>query len=144
MKKKYKCRLSASSLLINIKGKVLRLEFEPDVINAYGLRGCSYSTDKADVQSAIEHNKRFGSVLKDSIWTDDKEEKKPKSKPVKPVEKKPIVPEVPVQEELQLVVPEEQPEAPAEEPTLDMEKEEEVLAPIEQKVRRRGKKAKEE
>lgn len=73
MKKKYKCRLSATSLLINVKGNVLRLEFEPDVINAYGLRGCSYSTDKKDVQHEIEHNKRFGLSKLEGIWTDDVE-----------------------------------------------------------------------
>ena len=75
MKKKYKCKLSATSLLVSVKGKVLRLEFEPDVVNEFGLRGCSYTTDNKDIQRSIEFSKRFKSVLKDAIWTDDVEPK---------------------------------------------------------------------
>lgn len=76
MKKKYKCRLSASSLLVTVKGKVIRLELEPDVVNEFGLHGCSYTTDNKDIQHAIEHSKRFNSAQKEGIWTDDKEPEK--------------------------------------------------------------------
>lgn len=75
MTKTYKCKLSATSLLVNVKGKVIRLEFEPDVITSYGLRGCSYRTSNKDMQHAIERTKRFNSALKDAIWTDDVEPK---------------------------------------------------------------------
>lgn len=75
MKKKYKCKLSATSLLVSVNKQVLRLEFEPDVVNEFGLRGCSYTTDNKDIQRAIEFSKRFKSVLKDAIWTDDVEKK---------------------------------------------------------------------
>ena len=79
MKKKYKCRLSASSLLVNINAKVIRIEFEPDVISKHGLRGCSFKTENEDMQHAIEHSKRFAKVTEDNlseasmdaIWTDD-------------------------------------------------------------------------
>lgn len=73
MKKKYKCRLSASSLLVNLKGKVIRLEFEPSVLSEFGLRGCAYTTDNKDLQYAIEHSARFNNHRKDEVWTDDKE-----------------------------------------------------------------------
>lgn len=73
MTKKYKCRLSASSLLVNCNGKVMRLEFEPDVVSKYGMRGCSYSTDNKAIQRAIERSKRFNSHQKDEVWTDDVE-----------------------------------------------------------------------
>ena len=85
MKKKYKCRLSASSLLVNVKGKVLRLEFEPDVVNEFGLRGCSYTIDNKDIQRCIEYSKRFNSIImKDAIWTDDVEPKEEAPKKVAP------------------------------------------------------------
>lgn len=87
MVKKYKCRLSATSLLVNCDGKVSRIEFEPDVISIYGMRGCSYSTDKKSVQRAIERNPRFNSHQKDEVWTDDVEPKE-EEQPV--VEKKVI------------------------------------------------------
>ena len=94
MKKKYKCRLSATSLLVNIKGKVIRIEFEPDVIGTYGLRGCSYKTENADIQYAIEHCKRFSKVREfdlsnaafDAIWTDDADIKVNVEKEVTPVQ----------------------------------------------------------
>lgn len=105
MKKKYKCRLSASSLLVNVKGKVIRLEFEPDVVNEFGLRGCSYATDNVDIQKEVEHNKRFNSACKDTIWTDDIEVVE------NPVETKEVIVEEPVVAE---VVDEK--EEPVEEP----------------------------
>jgi len=90
MTKKYKCRLSASSLLVNCNGKVMRLEFEPDVISIYGMRGCSYTTDKEKIQRAIERSKRFNSHQHDEIWTDDVEVRVEMAveAPKKPVETK--------------------------------------------------------
>lgn len=75
MKKKYKCRLSASSLLVKVRGKVVRCEFEPSVLSAYGLRGCAYSTEDKDIQYAIEHSHRFHCGGIEGIWTDDIEPK---------------------------------------------------------------------
>ena len=73
MKKKYNCRLSASSLLVKVKGNVIRCEFEPDVVNTFGMRGCSYTTENKDIQYAIEHSARFGKECIEGIWTDDVE-----------------------------------------------------------------------
>lgn len=74
MKKKYKCRLSASSLLVTVKGKVIRCELEPDVIDKFGTRGCSFTTEDKDLQHAIEHSPRFRRDERlDSVWTDDVE-----------------------------------------------------------------------
>lgn len=105
----------------------MRLEFEPDVITAYGLRGCSYSTDKEDIQRAVEHNKRFATGLKDEIWTDDVEPAKPakpapkKEEPTFDFEAKPVVEEAPVAEPAPVV--EETPvvEAAAEESPVEAE-----------------------
>lgn len=90
MTKKYKCRLSASSLLVNVKGKVLRLEFEADVVSVYGLRGCSYTTDNIELQHAIERSKRFCSKQRDEIWTDDIEESVKKKVYVSKQEAQPV------------------------------------------------------
>ena len=60
--------MSAISILVNVRGKVRRLEFEPDIINEFSLRGCSYTTEDADIQKAVEHHKQFHSLYNDRIW----------------------------------------------------------------------------
>ena len=86
MKKKYKCRLSASSLLVNVKGQVRRLEFEPSVLSEFGLRGCAYTTDNEALQYAIEHSARYRNHRMDEVWTDDVDIKVNVEKEVAPVQ----------------------------------------------------------
>ena len=115
MKKKYKCRLSATSLLVNVKGNVRRIEFEPSVLSEFGLRGCAYTTDNETLQNAIEHNPRYRNHRFDEVWTDDIDKK---------VE---VVPE-PVKEQEVIVEPQQEAEE----------------APVMKKVVRRGRVKKEE
>lgn len=67
MKKKYICRFSATNILVKVRNVVKRLEFEPDVISDYGLRGSSYITDDKEIQSAVEHHPQFRTGQRDAI-----------------------------------------------------------------------------
>lgn len=71
MKKLYKCKRPATNILVTIDGKVRSLEFNPDVIETWGLRGCSFVTDDKVVQEAIEKHPYFATKGLDRIWTDD-------------------------------------------------------------------------
>ena len=88
MKKNYICRLSATNILVNINSVVKRVWFEPDIINGYGLRGCSYTTDNKEIQSAIENHPQFRNGARDSITIYGGSFEKPE--PV-PVVEKPVV-----------------------------------------------------
>lgn len=75
MKKLYKNRRPSTNILVTVNGNVKSIEFTPDVIYDWGLRGCSYITEDKDIQSAIERHPFFSANASqlDRIWTDDKE-----------------------------------------------------------------------
>ena len=88
MKKKYICRLSATNILVRVHGVVKRLEFEPDVITNYGLRGCSYETEDKEIQSAVENHPQFRNGQRDCITIFGESFNKPEPTTV---EEKPVV-----------------------------------------------------
>lgn len=75
MKKLYKNRRPSTNILVAVNGTVKSIEFTPDVIFDWGLRGCSYITEDKDIQAAIERHPFFSDKAPqlDRIWTDDKE-----------------------------------------------------------------------
>lgn len=75
MKKLYKNRRPSTNILVTVNGTVKSIEFTPDVIFDWGLRGCSYITEDKDIQQAIERHPFFSDKVPqlDRIWTDDKE-----------------------------------------------------------------------
>lgn len=77
--------MTALRILVKVGDKVVPVEFHWDLIYPNsGIRGCSFSTDDAELQKALESHEFFGRQLQPSFWTDDKEE-------VAPVEKKETV-----------------------------------------------------
>lgn len=82
MKKLYKNRRPSTNILVTVNGAVRSIEFTPDVIFDWGLRGCSYITEDKDIQTAIENHPFFSenASLYDRIWTDDKEPEVKKEK----------------------------------------------------------------
>lgn len=54
-------------LVLEVRGERVGIEFGWDIVSQGGAMGCSYSTDDAAVQEAIERNELFGS----RIWCED-------------------------------------------------------------------------
>ena len=88
MKKKYICRLSATNILVKVNGVVKSLEFDPAVVTDYGLRGCAYSTEDVNIQSAVEHHQQFRTGQRDAITIYGESFERPVV--VAPVEEKPV------------------------------------------------------
>lgn len=102
MLKTYKSKMTALRILVKVGDKVVPVEFSWDLIYPNsGIRGCSFSTEDAELQKAMESHEFFGRTLQPSFWTDDKEEVAPveEKEPVKVDETPaPVVDETPAEE----------------------------------------------
>lgn len=71
MFKKYKSISNSLSILVSVGGEVRNVDFEWDIVDTTGRRGCSFSTDDIELQKALERHEYFRRKLRPSFWTDD-------------------------------------------------------------------------
>lgn len=71
MKKTYKTRFHSLSIVVETGKKRKSIEFKRDLIDNFGTRGASFTTDDVKLQKAIEEHEYFNRKLEPNIWTDD-------------------------------------------------------------------------
>lgn len=84
MLKTYKSKLKALRILVDVNGVITPVEFIKDIVlPKCGYWGCSFKTDNADMQAALEKHEWFGRIAEPNFWTDDVVTEAPKAKKAK-------------------------------------------------------------
>ena len=63
MRKTYKSNAAKLRLVVEVRGERVGIEFGWDIVSRGGAMGCSYSTDDAAIQEAIERDPLFGNRI---------------------------------------------------------------------------------
>lgn len=67
--------MNSLRILAKVGEEMIPVEFKWDLIYSNsGVRGCSFTTDDAALQKALESHEYFNRQLQPNFWTDDKEE----------------------------------------------------------------------